>query len=49
MISDEIQALRRLGKTDAEIAAVVEGRSGLQISADDITSNYVAEDQRHPR
>ena len=49
MISDEIEALRKTGKSDAEIAALVRENSAIEISAEEIAENYAspAERQHH--
>ena len=49
MISDEIESLRKRGKTDAEIAAMVEANSAIRISAEEIAANYAPPEQRHHR
>ncbi|HEV2737228.1 MAG TPA: hypothetical protein VGU66_01485 [Candidatus Elarobacter sp.] len=46
MISDEIDLLRRAGKTDAEIAQLLEKDGGLDVSADAITQFYADPDER---
>ncbi len=48
MISDEIQQLRSRGKTDAEIDGLIEASSSIQVSASEITENYVSPEVRHP-
>lgn len=47
MISDEVEALRGIGKTDDEIAAIVEANSAVRISAEDIREHYATPEQRH--
>ena len=47
MISDEVEALRRTGKSDAEIARMIESNSNIRISAQDISDNYAEPEQRH--
>lgn len=49
MISDEIEALRKRGKTDAEIAAAIRENSSIGISADDIRAHYAPPEERHQR
>ncbi len=48
MISDEIELLRERGKTDAEIASLIEQSSSIQITASEITEHYASPEQRHP-
>ena len=48
MISDEIEALRKRGMSDGEIASVIEKNSGIEISAEEIGANYAAPEERHP-
>lgn len=40
MISDEIESLRKRGKSDEDIAALVRENSAIEITADDIAKNY---------
>ena len=47
MISDEVEALRDMGKTDADIAAVIEANSIIRITAEDIRNHYATPEQRH--
>jgi hypothetical protein len=47
MISDEIEALRKRGKSDQEIAAVIEKNSKIKITASEIAENYASADERH--
>ena len=47
MISDEIEQLRSQGKTDAQIAAMVEAHSSIRISAAEIAEHYASPEQRH--
>ena len=47
MISDEVEALRKRGKSDEEIATLIESNSGIQISAAEIAENYASPDERH--
>jgi hypothetical protein len=49
MISDEVEALRKAGKTDEEIASVIESSSHIDISAAEITENYANPEERHSR
>lgn len=47
MISDEVEALRKRGKSDEEIATLIESNSKIQISASEIAENYASPDERH--
>lgn len=47
MISDEVEALRKRGKSDEEIARLIESSSKIQITARDIQENYASPEQRH--
>lgn len=46
MISDEIEELRKQGKSDGAIAEVITANSGIQISGSEITENYVPAEER---
>ena len=46
MISDEIESLRRRGKTDAEIAAVVQQNSAITITPDELVQFYAPPEER---
>ena len=46
MISDEVEALRAMGKTDADIAAMIEANSTIRITAEDIGHHYATPEQR---
>ena len=46
MISDEVQVLRKQGKSDAEIAELIEANSNIKIKADDIAENYATPEER---
>ncbi len=48
MISDEIEQLRAQGKTDAEIAAMIQAHSTIEITASEIAENYASAEERHP-
>jgi hypothetical protein len=48
MISDEVETLRSQGKTDEDIASLIQAHSGIQITAFEIAKNYASPDQRHP-
>ena len=47
MISDEVEALRKKGKSDEEIAQLIQKSSNIQISAAEIAENYATPEQRH--
>jgi hypothetical protein len=48
MISDEIESLRKRGKTDQEIASIIRDNSAIEISAAEIAENYASpEDRQH--
>jgi intein-encoded DNA endonuclease-like protein len=48
MISDEIEALRKRGKTDSEIALLIEENSAIRISPQEIILHYAPpEERRH--
>ncbi len=49
MISDEIESLRNLGKSDDQIASIVRQNSNIEISAAEIAQYYATPAQRHPR
>lgn len=46
MISDEIESLRKRGKTDDEIATIIRQSSSIQITAAEIAENYATPEQR---
>lgn len=46
MVSDEIEQLRRLGKTDEEIARLITGHSEIEITADEIGAYYADPESR---
>ncbi len=48
MISDEIETLRANGKSDDEIASLIQQNSAIQITAAEIAENYAPPEQRHP-
>lgn len=48
MISDEIEALRNRGKSDEEIASIIQRSSSIEISAAEIAEYYASPEQRHP-
>ena len=47
MISDEVESLRKQGKTDEEIASLIRDNSSIEISASEISQNYASPEQRH--
>ncbi len=48
MISDEIESLRKRGKSDDEIASIIRKNSAIEISAAEIAENYASpEDRQH--
>ena len=49
MISDEIEQLRAMGRTDEEIAGVIRENSESEISAGEIAENYAGPELRHGR
>lgn len=48
MISDEIEALRKRGKSDEDIVRIIESSSAIRISAGEIEANYATPEERHP-
>jgi hypothetical protein len=49
MVSDEIESLRKRGRTDEEIASIIRQNSAIEITATEIAENYASPEQRHPR
>lgn len=49
MVSDEIEILRKQGRSDEEIARTVFEHSSIEISARDLVDHYAPPEQRHPR
>lgn len=47
MISDEVEALRKRGMTDDEIAQLIQSNSTIEISAQEIRENYSSPEERH--
>ena len=47
MISDEIETLRKLGKTDTEIAELIQQNSAIEITPKQIADNYASPEERH--
>ncbi len=48
MISDEIETLRKHGKSDQDIAQLIQQNSAIQITAEEIAENYAPPEERHP-
>lgn len=48
MISDEIEKMRAAGRTDADVAALIEKATGKAISPTEIGQHYATPDKRHP-
>ncbi len=48
MISDEIETLRKQGRTDQQIADAITQNSSIAITPAEIADNYASADQRHP-
>ena len=48
MVSDEIEALRKRGYTDEDIARTVSQSSAIEITAAEIAENYASSEDRHP-
>ncbi len=46
MISDEIESLRKRGKSDDEIASIIKRNSAIEITAAEIAENYASPEQR---
>jgi hypothetical protein len=47
MISDEVEQLRQRGKSDEEIACLIEANSRIKITASEITENYASPEERY--
>lgn len=47
MISDEIEHLRKQGKSDDDIAAIIQKGSSVNISTEEIRENYASPERRH--
>ncbi len=47
MISDEVESLRKHGKSDAEIATLIEQSSSIKITPEEIAANYATPEQRN--
>ena len=46
MISDEVEQLRHRGKSDEEIASLIEANSEIRITAAEIAENYASPEER---
>jgi hypothetical protein len=46
MASDEIEVLQEQGKTNSEIAAIVQGAIGKPVTGKDVEENYIGPDDR---
>ncbi len=47
MISDEVETLRKQGRSDEEIARRIRESSKIEISGAEIAANYAAPEERH--
>ena len=47
MVSDEIEILRKQGRSDEEIARTITDHSRIEVSADDLASYYAPPEERH--
>ncbi len=47
MISDEVETLRKQGRSDEEIAKTISANSRIEISAAEIAANYASPEERH--
>ncbi len=47
IISDEVEALRRQARSNADIAAMIQAASSIQISAAEFTELYATPEERH--
>lgn len=48
MVSDEIERLRQLGRSDEQIASLIQRNSPIQITASEISEHYASPEHRHP-
>lgn len=46
MVSDEIEELRKLGRSDEQIASIIQSNSPVRITAAEITANYAPSERR---
>jgi hypothetical protein len=47
MISDEIESLRKGGKSDEDIAALIRKSSSIEVTAGEIAEYYAPPEERH--
>ncbi|MDP9018130.1 MAG: hypothetical protein M3N19_07405 [Candidatus Eremiobacteraeota bacterium] len=47
MISDEVEVLRKQGRSDDDIAKLIAANSSIKISANDIGENYAPPEERN--
>jgi hypothetical protein len=47
MISDEVEALRKRGHSDAQIAKTIQDNSSIQITAAEVAAYYASPEDRH--
>ncbi len=47
MISDEVEALRKAGSTDGEIASIIHENSAIEITGAEIAEHYASPERRH--
>ncbi len=47
MISDEIESLRKRGKSDDEIASIIQKNSSIEITGAELAKHYASPEQRH--
>jgi hypothetical protein len=47
MISDEVESLRKRGRSDHEIASIIQRNSAIEITASEIAENYASPEARH--
>ena len=48
MISDEVETLRKQGRSDTEIVTIIHQSSGIEITPEQLADNYATPQQRHP-
>jgi len=47
VISDEIEELRKRGRSDQEIASLTEASSSIKITTSEVADNYASSKDRH--
>ncbi len=47
MISDEVESLRKQGRSDEEIAQVIRESSAIEITSEEIAEHYASPEERH--